>query len=122
MNDPVAGPATSTNVMAQLFNGATDTLGAEITIADLSGAGSDFDDIDVAALPGGRFVIVYDNGNDVFGKIYDPTTPDGAFLSAQFRVNAVTAADKAEDLKVVATIDGGFIVVWEQDNGTRHGR
>jgi hypothetical protein len=97
----------NTNIVARLYDGATISLGAAFTIADHSlGLVSS----SVAALPDNRYVIVYTDPNDIFGRIWDPLTPGGVFLSDEFQID--NPGGSAFNPAVAATADGGFIVVW----------
>lgn len=110
--DESLGGAGSTDIVGRLFNGSSDTFGTEFTIANVAG---DLQKPEVAALADSRFAVVYTDGTDIFAKIYDPSTPGGAFLSTVIQVDAVGGSAQAP--RVTATIDGGFLVSWEQLNG-----
>jgi hypothetical protein len=105
---PVGG---TTDVSARLFDGGSNTLGPRFTIADHT------DGLElpaVAALPDNRYVIVYKSNRDVFGRIFDPLTPGGAFLSDEFQISVTpaTASFTGGGLDIAPTVDGGFIVTW----------
>jgi hypothetical protein len=105
----------SANISGRLFDGASNMIGAQFTIADHAEA---LHTPSVAALPGNRYVIVYRNNIDVFGRIYDPVTPGGVFLSDEFQID--TPGTFAQDPSVAATADGGFIVTWADYNGSNY--
>ncbi|HEY8382528.1 MAG TPA: calcium-binding protein [Microvirga sp.] len=78
---------------------------------------NDQTDVQVAALAGGGFVMVWqeDNidgaGEGIRARIYDAT---GTAVSAIFTVNATTVGDQNEPT-VTALQDGGFLVAWDDD-------
>jgi hypothetical protein len=71
----------------------------------------------IASLAGGDFVVVWrsdaQDGDDygIFGQRLDD---DGARLGTEFAVNTTTAGEQ-RDPEVVGKPDGGFAVVWEDD-------
>jgi hypothetical protein len=75
---------------------------------------------DVAGLSDGRYVITYTDQQQVFGKIYDPSTPNGAFLSPEFQISA-QAGGFLGDPRVAGTADGGFIATWWEWDGPATG-
>jgi hypothetical protein len=110
------GTGTSTasaNITARLFDGGSNTLGAAFTIADHAAR---LFTPSVAALNDTRYIIVYTDQNDIFARIWDPVTPAGAFLSAEFQID--TSATLSRDPSVAVTVDGGFIVTWADWNGS----
>jgi VCBS repeat protein/FG-GAP repeat protein len=96
----------SANISARLFDGATNTLGNVITIADHAG---ELFNPTIAALDDHRYVIMYEDGNNVFGRIYDTSGPG---LSAEFQVDQPGGIDALPSVAVTA--DGGFIVSWSE--------
>jgi hypothetical protein len=66
---------------------------------------------DVTPIADDRYVIVYDDSFDVFGRIYDPSTPGGAFLGPEFQIDQPGGFGEAA--QIFGTIDGGFIATWE---------
>jgi hypothetical protein len=107
------GLNSSKNIAAKLFDGASNTLGTQFTIADHTGV---LVNPSVAALPDNRYVIVYSDFPDILGRIYDPSTPGGAFLSDEFQIDK--PGGTVFRPSVAATVDGGFIVTWEDFNGS----
>ena len=95
----------SPNIVARLFDAASNTLGTQFTIANHT---ADLHDPKVAALDDHRYVIVYDDSGDVFGKVFD-TTGSGS-LSAEFEIDQSGGFDFIP--AVAITADGGFIVTW----------
>ncbi len=73
----------------------------------------------VAAVGSDHFVVAWDSvGQDgdqlgVFARLYDH---DGAALTAELPVNAYTTGSERLPA-VAATTGGGFVVVWQQENG-----
>jgi hypothetical protein len=102
----------SENIWARLFDGAANALGPAFTIADHS---AQLLNPAVAGLPDSRYVIVYSDTVDVWGRIYDPVTPGGAFLSGEFLIDSPGGV--ASGPQVAATVDGGFIVTWADGAG-----
>ena len=93
------------NISAAIFNGTTNTIGARFTVADhFHGLFTD----SVTALDSHRYLIVYDDSFDIFGKIYDTT---GGTLSAEFQLDQPNPSG-ATLASVAVTADGGFIATW----------
>ncbi len=71
----------------------------------------------VAALPGGGFVIVYETEtafggtlDDVVARIYGPSMQA---MGPEFKVNTTTAGDQNDpDVATIPSVEGGFIVTW----------
>lgn len=99
----------SRNIVARLFDGTGNTLGAPITIADHAAA---LFSPKIAALDDHRYVIVYSDGFDVWGRIYDSSNSS---LSAEFEIDQPSGPDSAPI--VAATANGGFVVVWNRAGG-----
>ena len=102
------------DVRARFFNGSS--FDPSFVIAD---QGVNLARPDVALLADQRFVIVYDNRNDIFCRIYDPSTPGGAFLGPELRVDQPSGLIES-DARVAATVDGGFVVTWLGLDGTQY--
>jgi FG-GAP-like repeat len=100
-------------ITGRLFSDATNTFGSSFNIAVHS---SNVFSPDVAGLSGDRYVVTYTDGFDIFGKIFEPATPNGAFLTQEFRIDA-QAGGNVIDPRVFGTPDGGFIATWEQFDG-----
>ncbi len=106
--DATGTTISSSNISAAIFDGDTNVLGPQITIADHA------DGLfipKIAALDSHRFVIIYQDSTtpQIFGKIYDKTTNT---LSAEFAVDQPGGNDGINAPAVAATPDGGFIVAW----------
>jgi hypothetical protein len=99
----------SRNIVAQIFDGGSNTLGGPITIADHAAA---LFAPQVAALDDHRYVIVYSDGTDIWGKIYNTSNSS---LSAEFEIDQPGGQDGAP--AIGATANGGFIVVWDRAGG-----
>ena len=108
--DGTGTTTASANIRARLFDGATNTLGTAFTIADHTAR---LRTPEVAALPDNRYVIVYGDQNDIFGRIYDP-------VDARRRIPLRGIPDRQRraasplNPSVAATVDGGFIVTWAE--------
>jgi FG-GAP-like repeat len=102
--DSTGTTISSENISASIFNGTTNTVGARFLVADHAAAL--FAD-SVTALDSHRYLIVYEDGTDIFGKIYDT---NGGTLSAEIRIDQLGGNDTAA--VVAATADGGFIATW----------
>jgi hypothetical protein len=63
--------ATDTNIVARVFNGTSNTVGAVIQIANHSNF---LATPDVAAIGDGRYAIVYGDASHVYSEIYNPAT------------------------------------------------
>jgi len=107
-----AGPSPD-NIFLREFDGATNTFGAAVTVADHA---LGLFQPDVAALADGRYVVVYagsaGSGSDVFGNIYDPATNT---FGGEFVIDN-TPATQFEP-HVAGTPDGGFVVNWTDLSG-----
>jgi hypothetical protein len=102
--------ASEFHITARLFNGASNTFGSAIPIADAPGGSSDLAP-NVVYIGDGRFAITYyqvSGGAGLFARIYNSDT--GA-LSPQIAVNTAPIAG-ALYANVAATQDGGFVVTW----------
>jgi FG-GAP-like repeat len=108
--DTIGTTLGSANIRAALFNGGSNTVGPSFIIADHT---AQLRDPEVATLPDNRYVIVYGDLNDLWGRIYDPVTPGGVFLSDEFQVDS--PGGSAGLPSVAATADGGFIVTWHSN-------
>jgi hypothetical protein len=74
---------------------------------------SGWDQVDVAAAPDGRSVVVWtnaQNSNDISGRVYDPL---GNPLTPEFRVNEFTTESQVSP-NVSMDASGNFIVKWEE--------
>jgi hypothetical protein len=107
--DGTGTTTASANITARLFDGASNTLGAAVTIADHAGR---LRTADVAALDDHRYAIVYGDQNDVWARVYDTST---ASLSAEIQLDV--AGGFALDPQVAAMPDSGFVATWAQWNG-----
>jgi hypothetical protein len=99
----------SANISARTFNSVTNALGTQFTIADHAGR---LYEPSVATLSGTRYIVTYTDHTDVWGRIYDPATPGGAFLSDEFRIDQ--AGGFVTHASVTGTVDGGFIATWSE--------
>jgi hypothetical protein len=115
--DTVSGVGSTNFINARLFDDTTNTFGSSIGIAFHS------DSVfapDVAGLSDGRYVITYTDQQQVFGRIYDPSTPNGAFLGPEFQISAQSGGF-LRDPRVYGTIDGGFLATWWEWDGPATG-
>lgn len=78
---------------------------------------------DVARLANGDFVVVWGGlyGQDgdqggVFGRRFDSAASP---VGGEFRVHSATSGDQ-HDAAVLGAADGGFLVVWDHDDGSDH--
>lgn len=67
--------------------------------------------VEVAALAGGGFIVVWENGGDIFGRIYDN---NGTAAGSQRTL--VSNTGQQNEPVVVGLPDGGFFLVWDEDN------
>jgi len=100
----------NSDIKARFFNGTA--FEPAFVIANQS---SSLSRPNVAGLADGRFVVVYtgDSFTGLFGKVYDPATPGGAFLSNEFQI-AQASGGLLDSPAVFGTVDGGFLVTWFQ--------
>jgi FG-GAP-like repeat len=107
--DATGTAKTSRYITARLFDGNVNNItGLPITVADHIGA---LQTPKVAALDDHRYVIVYTDQFDIWGKIYDASTNS---LTPEFEIDRPGAFDSNED--IAATVDGGFIVTWDRQS------
>jgi hypothetical protein len=101
------------DVEARFFNGSA--FESSFVLANHSGS---LGRPNVTGLADGRFVVVYtaDSFTTLFGRIYDPATPGGAFLSDEFQI-AQAEGGLLDDPSVIGTLDGGFAVSWFESAG-----
>lgn len=98
-------------VVRELFQS---TVGGETSISsNLSSSLNDEGEPAVAALAGGGYVVVWDDGNNtrVRAKIFDG---DGNLLVPEFSVNTTTPNDQ-DTPDVAGLADGRFVAVWESE-------
>lgn len=130
--DPDAAALTNGNyvvVYEDEFGGSTTDIDVKFTIVNPTGAVVTAGVIDtglsiendphVAALTGGGFVVTYqDDDGDGAGnpgikaRVFDN---NGVALGAAFTVNTTTTGNQNEP-DITALADGGFVVVWDDDN------
>lgn len=102
----------SRGVQARLFGDDLNATGAPFVVnTTVTG---DQDTASVAALPGNRFVIVWESGGDqdgsstgIIGRVYEGT---GVAVTGEFQVNTFTYA--AQYGPTVGPLDTGFAVAW----------
>jgi hypothetical protein len=100
------------NISGRIFNGATNTVGAVIPIADHD---MSIFQPDVAAIGGGRYVIVYTDGSHIYSKIYNPVT--GTLTPEVIVDTSPSAGTSTDNAQVAGTADGGFVVTWGDFGG-----
>jgi hypothetical protein len=104
-------------IFAQRFSATGAKLGGEFQINQFSAYNQRSPAI--AALPNGKFVVVwiseqqrFENSVDVYARLGDSA---GQFLGGEFRINSGTST--CANPAVAAGADGGFGVVWAQNSG-----
>ncbi|KPG00112.1 hypothetical protein IP87_03475, partial [beta proteobacterium AAP121] len=104
-----SGDASGSGVVAQLFTNAGAKVGSPISInTTTAGAQSG---VHVAALSGGGFVAVWDDGNDVRAQRFDAA---GTPVGTELRVNGSDSPSNLNGEPRVAALDNnGFIVTWD---------
>ena len=111
--DESAGDAANRNPEFRIVSSAGVVLGG----LNISADADDQTDVQVAALTGGGFVVVWTeengdgNGDGIRAAIFDN---DGDIQGTAFTVNA-PAAGVQTAADVVALDDGGFVVVWDDN-------
>jgi hypothetical protein len=115
--DEFLGSATDLDIKFRIFT----PLGAPVTdsLVVANGGGTETEiDPDVAALKGGKFVVVWTDYNGdgagnqgIQAAIYDNA---GALVRSGIAVNSSTTGAQNE-ASVAALADGGFLVTWEDD-------
>lgn len=97
-------------------------LNETITTTGAAGDGGLFDP-QIIGLSNGNFLVVWEEagtngigtsaGADIIGKIFDA---EGNVVRDSFRLNSTNTADDEEDFDVAATNDGGFVLVFLDDD------
>jgi hypothetical protein len=105
--DTTGTTQASANITARLFDGTTNTAGPAITIADHS---AELHSPKIAPLDDHRYVIVYSDFVNLFGRIYD--TSGGGSLSSEFEIDQPGGISILP--AVAATADGGFVAAWTE--------
>ena len=109
----------SANITARIFDGATNTVGPRIPIADHTG---ELTGPKITALDDHRYVITYVDAGatyEMFGRIYDTSGKDS--LSAEFQIDQPGGPGTFNFLPSIATTaDGGFLVTWVRFDGTQY--
>ncbi|WGM40072.1 VCBS domain-containing protein [Caulobacter sp. NIBR1757] len=115
------GDGAGYGIFAQRFDSAGNATGGEFQVN--SGAAGNQYDAQITALTGpnaGGFVITWhqDNG-EVEARVFDAAgNPVGADLQVNLQIPRLNGSDAGEYLPAVAaTADGGFVIVW-RDNDT----
>ena len=113
-----AGDSSSNGVFGQLFNASGARVGGEIAINQQTTGAQDT--ASVAALGGGRFVVVWEendvaNGDgsstSVSARIFDAS---GVAEGSEFQVNTFTNSTQSNP-KVVTLTNGDFVVAWRSE-------
>ena len=104
------GTLTSLEIRILDVNGNTQHSNL-FTLPDTAGPGAN---PQIASLANGNFVVVWNEGNDIFGQIFNNSA--GA-VGGQF--NVATGADNQNEATIVALPDGGFVVAWDDDTDDR---
>ena len=78
---------------------------------------------DIAQLTNGNILVTWTSshvtgdgapaGTEVFGQLYDPL---GTPIGSEFRINQASTVDNERDSDIVALPDGGFLVIYHDDN------
>ena len=104
-----SGDASGSGIVAQLFTNAGTKVGAPISV-NTTTAGSQLG-VHVAALSGGGFVAVWDDGNNIEAQRFDAL---GNKVGLELLVNTVDSPSNQNNEPRVAGLDnGGFIVTWD---------
>lgn len=111
----------NTGVFGQRYDVNGDPAGSEFQVN--TETFNKQEDVDVAALTGGGFVVTWESQNQdgssrgVYGQRYDAS---GNTAGSEFQVNTATS-DAQEHSSVAALQDGGFFVVWQSYIGGSYG-
>ncbi len=108
-------------VFAQRYTDAVAGTGEFVVNSELVGQQ---EKPDVAFLPDGRFVLVWQSfpgqdgdGSGIFGQIFSQA---GTKVGAEFRLNEVTAGQQTQP-RIAGLPDGGYVVVWQSCPNTDSG-
>jgi hypothetical protein len=111
--------ATRNIIRSQAFDADANPVGDEQILSTLKPGLTAFDKVDVAALPGGDYIVVWkssqtfvdpeDNGHTIQGR---KIGADGNPLAEQFQINSRITRENERDPAVTELADGGFLVVW----------
>lgn len=104
-------------VFAQIYDAAGLEVGSEFQVNTYTSGSQAWKT--ATALDGGGFVVLWASygqgaggGANVYGQLY---TDSGVAVGSEFAVNTYTSGYQ-NDLKVAATKDGGFVVVWRSQD------
>ena len=106
----VLGEDYRLTVQAQRYDADGTALGEEFQVNE----GVTGDQPQVVQLTNGNVVFVWE-ANDSGGSFGRVVAPDGTAVTSDFRLNAPDDVSRAEDPKVAALADGGFVAVWADD-------
>ena len=106
------------DLFGQLLDSTGGPVGASFAVNSYTTSSQDL--ADVAALPGGGFVVVWtsndttDVGQDgnhagVFGQRFSDA---GSMVGTEFQINTYTTGDQTR-ARATALVDGSFVVVWQ---------
>lgn len=111
--------ATRNIIRSQAFDADANPVGDEQMLSTLKPLLTTFDKVDVAALPGGDYIVVWKssqtlvdpgaNGHTIQGRRIGA---DGIPLAEQFQINSRITRENERDPAVTELADGGFLVVW----------
>ena len=103
------------DIRVKLFNGTLFAANPEYSAdGKLVASSGDLESADVAALTGGRYIVVWENNtnNHVEGRFVDA---NGNPIGATFTI--ANQSGHNEDPSVAGLPDGGFVVTWDNDGG-----
>ena len=103
------------DIRVKLFDGVTGTVSSSSTVAGkLVASTGNLGNPDVAALTGGRYVVVWENftNDDIEGRFVDA---NGNPIGAAFTIGNNAGSNQMPS--VAGLPDGGFIVTWETNGG-----
>ncbi|MFC3614142.1 calcium-binding protein [Lutimaribacter marinistellae] len=115
------GPA-GFGIAAQMFDTTGQKLGPEFEVEQDATFGQE--DPEIAALPGGGFVVVWESFRQdgdfygIYGRIFDAS---GRASGAEFHVNDASPQGNQITPDVATLTDGSFVVVWHGRDGDQGG-
>ena len=110
----------SYGILGRRFSSSGAPIGDSFVVNDYTTSLQVFPDI--VMKPSGEFVVIWqsayhdDNGFDVYARRFDSLANP---LGPDLEVNPSTDGDQ-HDASVSLAADGGFLVIWDHDNGAEH--
>jgi hypothetical protein len=115
-------PTNGNGILGRLFDDATNSFDTQVHLIAYRPDQPGFFSPDVAAIGSDRYAVVYTDGIDVWATTFDPSTPGGPNNEPSIAMmdrpsQADSPGGNVTDPHVYGTVDGGFIVTWDDLSG-----